>query len=84
MEKDELIQHALQALRGCLQGDDDLNAKNASISYLGKNQDLVILDGEKLQPYVRTTFFFYYNLLYAAGQNGSGRCHTNGRVNQHQ
>lgn len=51
--KDELIQHALQALRGCLQGDQELTSANASIAIVGKDHDLLILEDEKLQPYVR-------------------------------
>lgn len=52
LSKDEMIQHGLQALRGCLQGDDELTPANAAISYVGKDQDLVILEGESLKPYL--------------------------------
>ena len=52
LDKDALIRHALQALRGCLQGDQELTAKNASISVVGENDEFTILEGDALQPYV--------------------------------
>lgn len=36
--RDELIVHALQALVGCVSGDDELTADNCSIAIVGKNQ----------------------------------------------
>jgi 20S proteasome subunit alpha 6 len=50
--KDDLIMHALQALVGCVSGDDELTRDNASISVVGKDQKLVIIEGTDLQPYL--------------------------------
>ena len=50
--KDDLIVHALQALVGCVSGDDELTKDNASISVLGVNENLVIIEGDDLQPYL--------------------------------
>ena len=50
--KDDLIVHALQALVGCVSGDDELTKDNASISVLGVNEKLIIIEGDDLQPYL--------------------------------
>jgi hypothetical protein len=50
---DELIHHALQAIRGCLQGDQELTADNVAVSIVGVNQSFKIIEGADLQPYVR-------------------------------
>jgi 20S proteasome subunit alpha 6 len=49
---DELIVHALQALVGCVSGDDELTKENASIAIVGKNQKFTLLEGDALQPYL--------------------------------
>lgn len=51
-EKDDLIVHALQALVGCVSGDDELTKENASISIVGANEKLVLIEGDALQPYL--------------------------------
>jgi hypothetical protein len=51
--KDELIQHALQAIRGCLQGDQELTASTITVAIVGVNQPFTIIEGAELQPYVR-------------------------------
>jgi len=50
--KDELIVHALQALVGCVSGDDELTKENGSIAILGKDQKFTLLEGDELQPYL--------------------------------
>lgn len=49
---DDLIVHALQALVGCVSGDDELTKENGSICVLGKDKKYTLLEGEALQPYV--------------------------------
>jgi len=51
-DKDKLIVHALQALVGCVSGDDELTVDNASIGIVGKDQKYVLLEGEALRPYL--------------------------------
>lgn len=53
MDKDALIQHALNSLRGCLQGDQEMTSANITIAVVGKDEGFTILEGEKLQPHVR-------------------------------
>lgn len=50
--KDDLIVHALQALVGCVSGDDELTKENGSIAILGKDQKFTMLEGDELQPYL--------------------------------
>eukprot|EP00934_Nitzschia_sp_Nitz4_P002328 Nitzschia sp. Nitz4//scaffold60_size111251//105016//105969//NITZ4_004166-RA/size111251-augustus-gene-0.117-mRNA-1//1//CDS//3329555621//2328//frame0 len=50
--KDELIVHALQALVGCVSGDDELTKDNASVVILGKDQSYTMLEGDALQTYL--------------------------------
>lgn len=50
--KDELIVHALQALVGCVSGDDELTKENGSIAIVGKDQKFTLLEGDQLQPYL--------------------------------
>ena len=59
---DELIRHALTALKGCVQGDsvggggidDDqkLTKENCSVAIVGLGQDFKELTEEELSPYV--------------------------------
>lgn len=55
MSKDELIQHALQGIRGCLQGDQELTANTITVSVVGVDQPFKIIEGAELQPYVRAS-----------------------------
>ena len=50
--KDDLIVHALQALVGCVSGDDELTKENGSIAIVGKDQSFTLLEGDELQPYL--------------------------------
>jgi 20S proteasome subunit alpha 6 len=50
--QDELIIHALQALTGCVSGDNDLTKENASISIVAKDQSYILMEGDALQPYL--------------------------------
>jgi len=50
--KDDLIVHALQALVGCVSGDDELTKENASIAFVGKDNKFTLLEGDALQPYL--------------------------------
>jgi 20S proteasome subunit alpha 6 len=49
---DDLIIHALQALVGCVSGDDELTKENGSIVILGKDQKFTMLEGDALQPFL--------------------------------
>lgn len=49
---DDLIVHSLQALVGCVSGDDELTKENGSIAILGKDQKFTMLEGDALQPYL--------------------------------
>jgi 20S proteasome subunit alpha 6 len=50
--RDELIVHALQALQGCVSGDDELTADNGSIAVVGKDEKFTLIEGEDLQPFL--------------------------------
>jgi 20S proteasome subunit alpha 6 len=50
--KDDLIVHALQALVGCVSGDNELTKENGSIAIVGKDQKYTLLEGDELQPYL--------------------------------
>jgi 20S proteasome subunit alpha 6 len=51
-KRDDLIVHALQALVGCVSGDDELTKENASIGIVGVDDKFILLEGEALQPYL--------------------------------
>lgn len=50
--RDELIVHALQALVGCVGGDDELTTENGSIAVVGKDQPFKLIEGQALKPYL--------------------------------
>lgn len=50
--RDDLILHALQALVGCVSGDDELTKENGSVAVLGKDEKYTLLEGDDLQPYL--------------------------------
>jgi len=50
MSLDDLIKHALTALKGTAQSR--LTHKNCSIAYVGKNRKLTIIDDDDMKPYV--------------------------------
>lgn len=49
---DQLIVHALQALVGCVSGDDELTVDNGSIAIVGKDQSFTLIEGDALKPYI--------------------------------
>jgi len=51
-KRDELILHALQALVGCVSGDDELTKENGSVAIVGKDEKLTLIEGDALQPYL--------------------------------
>ena len=50
--KEELIVHTLQALVGCVSGDDELTTANGSIAIVGKGQPFELIEGEALRKYL--------------------------------
>jgi len=50
--RDDLIVHALQALVGCVSGDDELTNENGSIAIVSKDESFTLLEGDALQPYL--------------------------------
>eukprot|EP00958_Prasinococcus_capsulatus_P030308 scaffold8046_cov444-Prasinococcus_capsulatus_cf.AAC.3 len=48
----ELVVHALQAVRETLTSEEELSVKNCSIAIVGKDQKFEIVEGEKLQVYM--------------------------------
>ncbi|TMW63540.1 hypothetical protein Poli38472_002481 [Pythium oligandrum] len=52
LSADELIHHSLQAIRGCLQGDQELTSENVAVAIVGVNQPFKIIEGTDLQPYI--------------------------------
>ncbi|CAD5234949.1 unnamed protein product [Bursaphelenchus xylophilus] len=49
---DQLIEHALLALRDTLPNEDTLTKKNTSIAIVGKNQPFKVMDDEEVAPYL--------------------------------
>lgn len=60
VSKDELIQHALQGIRGCLQGDQELTAASITVAVVGVDQPFKIIEGDELQPYVRSWYLRWH------------------------
>jgi len=50
--RDDLIMHALKALMGCVGGDGELTKENGSIAVVGIGEDLTLIEGDELQPYL--------------------------------
>jgi 20S proteasome subunit alpha 6 len=50
--RDDLIRHALQALVGCVGGDDELTKENASVAIVGVDVPYELLEGDALVPYL--------------------------------
>ncbi|XP_045604111.1 proteasome subunit alpha type-1 isoform X1 [Procambarus clarkii] len=50
--REELIRHALRALRDTLPNDVELTNKNCSIAVVGKDEDLSIYDDDDVNPYL--------------------------------
>jgi len=51
-ELNELIKHSLLALKESASGGAELTSQNCTIAYVGDGQDLVILDGDDVKPYI--------------------------------
>ncbi|KAK0407509.1 hypothetical protein QR680_019230 [Steinernema hermaphroditum] len=49
---DQLIEHALLALRDTLPNEDNLSKKNTSISIVGQGQPFKTMDDDEVQPYL--------------------------------
>uniref|UniRef100_A0A0K0FMF0 Proteasome subunit alpha type n=1 Tax=Strongyloides venezuelensis TaxID=75913 RepID=A0A0K0FMF0_STRVS len=49
---EQLIHHALMALRDSLPAEDNLNKKNTSISIVGKGQEFTTMDNDQVVPYL--------------------------------
>lgn len=49
---EELIKHALRALRDTLPNEIELSTKNCSLGIVGKNSPFAIFDDEKVKPYL--------------------------------
>jgi len=52
LDADELIKHALKALKGCVQGEKELDALNAVIGIVGADKEFTILEGADIAPYI--------------------------------
>ena len=52
LSQEQLMVHALQALMGCVSGDDELTVENVSIAVVGKDQPFQLLEGAALQPFL--------------------------------
>jgi 20S proteasome subunit alpha 6 len=50
--KDELIVHALQALVGCVSGDNELTNLNGSVAIVGVDQTFTLIEGDDLKFYL--------------------------------
>lgn len=49
---EDLIMHALKALEGASNNDEELDASNTSVAVVGVDHAYVTLSGESLQPYI--------------------------------
>uniref|UniRef100_A0A0X3PWZ2 Proteasome subunit alpha type n=1 Tax=Schistocephalus solidus TaxID=70667 RepID=A0A0X3PWZ2_SCHSO len=49
---DELIQHGLAALKGCLPTETELSGKNCALAVVGKGLNFTVYDEEMVQPYL--------------------------------
>ena len=52
VSKEELIKHVVQALSGCTEAGQELNAENTTIAFVGKDTPFTILEGKETLPYV--------------------------------
>lgn len=50
--EEELVSHALRALRDCLPNEVDLTNKNTSIAIVGKDRKFVVYEDEETDPYL--------------------------------
>merc|ERR1712107_613791 len=50
--EDDLIMHALRALSGSVAKDEKLTKENGSIAIVGKNKKFILIEEDKLQPYL--------------------------------
>ena len=52
MDLDDLVRHALLALKETCPTDVELTAANATVAYVGEGKDFTMLDGEAVAPYI--------------------------------
>jgi 20S proteasome subunit alpha 6 len=50
---DELIQHALKALQGCLDQGTELTPDNVTLAWVGKDTSFTIADGDAVAPHLQ-------------------------------
>lgn len=68
---DELIDHAISALKGAMQ-DGRLTSENVEVAYVGRGQDLVILEGDSVREYVERVVGQEEDQDMAAAAGGDG------------
>jgi len=49
---EEIIAHGLRALRECLPNEQELNTKNCTISVVGKDKPMTLLDNDDVAPFL--------------------------------
>ncbi|KAF1990677.1 N-terminal nucleophile aminohydrolase [Aulographum hederae CBS 113979] len=54
--KDELIKHALRALKESLSQDKELTVDNTSVGISGEDEAFILLDGQSVVPWLNATF----------------------------
>ena len=54
--KEELIKHALRALKDSMSQDRELTVENASVGVVGVKEDFVLYDGQDMAPWLDVTF----------------------------
>lgn len=54
--RDELIQHALRALKDSLSQDKELTVDNTSLGVAGIKEDFKLYEGQEVAPWLETTF----------------------------
>jgi 20S proteasome subunit alpha 6 len=54
--RDELIQHALRALKESLSQDKELMADNTSVGVGGINEDFKLYENQEVVPWLESTF----------------------------
>lgn len=50
---DEVIDHCLHALQGCMEADKDITAENVTLAYVTKDSKFTIVDGDAVAPYIQ-------------------------------
>jgi 20S proteasome subunit alpha 6 len=50
--REELVRHALLALRECLPSDSSLTSANTTVAIVGENEAMQVCDDEKCEPFI--------------------------------